>query len=292
MKTIEETKDPKHELFTTGLTAASFTSTSLAPQPKNSLRALTETEIRKLCYQEIQSSKRQGSVVLHTTQGQISFILFCHLTLMTCENFLTLCEEGYYDNTPFHRSIPGFIVQGGDPTGTGTGGKNIFGMPHFRDEFNETLRHTKRGILSMANSGPNTNRSQFFITYRAAPHLDNKHSVFGETTGDVSTLDILEEIPTDIHNRFKNTEVKILKTEVLENPYKEAKEKVLEKLSKSDEKNEEDWLEIPPINKPNAVGTGIGKYMQKKKAGDLPSGIYAEYDSKKIYRQDFDFNNW
>ena len=146
----------------------------------------------------------------------------------------------------------------------------------------------------MANSGPNTNRSQFFITYRAAPHLDNKHTVFGEVSGDTTALDILEQIPTDIHNRPRGVEVKILKAEVLINPYREAKKKVMMQLQPTmEEKKDEDWLEIPKaVNLPESVGNGIGKYIQKKKQTAVPSGIYAEYESKKTYRQDFDFNNW
>lgn len=293
IKEAEENSEPKHERYTSGQTAASFTSTSLTPQLTNTLRSLTDSEIRKLCYQEVQLSKQLGLVTLHTTQGPLTFSLFCHLALMTCENFIVLCEEGYYDNTPFHRSIPKFIIQGGDPSGTGTGGKNIFLIPHFRDEFHESLRHAKRGMLSMANSGPNTNRSQFFITYHAAPHLDNKHTVFGEAIGDLTTLDILEEIPTDIHNRPKSVEVKIIKTEVLVNPYKEAKGKVMARLNPLNNAKEEDWLEIPSaLNVPQSVNKGIGKYIQKKKQAVTPSGIYAEYDSKKVHRENFDFNNW
>ena len=294
VKEAEESTEPSHARYTTGQTAASFTSTSLTPQLTNALRPLTEAEIRKLCYQEVQQSKQSGLVTLHTSHGSLTFTLFCGLTLMTCENFLQLCEEGYYENTPFHRSIPGFIIQGGDPSGTGTGGKNVFGIQHFRDEFHESLRHAKRGMLSMANSGPNTNRSQFFITYRAAPHLDNKHTVFGEVSGDTTALDILEQIPTDIHNRPRGVEVKILKAEVLINPYREAKKKVMMQLQPTmEEKKDEDWLEIPKaVNLPESVGNGIGKYIQKKKQTAVPSGIYAEYESKKTYRQDFDFNNW
>lgn len=289
----EETKGPKHDRFTTGLTAASFTSTSLTPKLKNTFRELTNSEIRKICYQEIASLKLYATVTLHTTQGPLTFKLFCPYTLMTCENFLTLCEEGYYNNTPFHRSIHNFMIQGGDPSGTGTGGKNIFGMQHFKDEFHETLRHWKRGILSMANSGPNTNRSQFFILYKAAPHLDNKHTVFGELIGDSSTLDIMENIPTDIHDRPVRTEVKILSTEVLGNPYKEMRMKVLEKLKPTERKDDENWLEIPEaVNKPVAVTSGVGKYIAKKKGNEKPSGIFAEYEKKKEYRQSFDFDSW
>lgn len=119
------------------------------------------------------------SVTFHTDVGDIKIELFCEDCPKTCENFLALCASDYYNNCLFHRNIKGFIVQTGDPTGTGKGGNSIWGRK-FEDEFKDHLKHTDRGMLSMANSGPNTNSSQFFFTYAAQPHLDLKYTMFGE----------------------------------------------------------------------------------------------------------------
>lgn len=107
--------------------------------------------------------------------------LFCEDCPKTCENFLALCASDYYNNSLFHRNIKGFIVQTGDPTGSGKGGSSIWGRK-FEDEFKDNLKHTDRGMISMANSGPNTNASQFFFTYAAQPHLDLKYTLFGKKT--------------------------------------------------------------------------------------------------------------
>ncbi|KAL0142949.1 cyclophilin-like domain-containing protein [Mucor lusitanicus] len=119
------------------------------------------------------------SVTLHTDLGDLKVEIFCESVPKTAENFLALCASGYYDNNTFHRNIPGFMIQTGDPTGTGKGGNSIWGRK-FNDEIRSTLKHNARGILSMANSGPNTNGSQFFITYAKHPHLDTKYTVFGK----------------------------------------------------------------------------------------------------------------
>ena len=112
---------------------------------------------------------------INTSKGTIVLKLFAKEAPNTVNNFVFLAREGYYDNTTFHRVLPGFMAQGGDPTGTGAGGPGY----RFEDEFNPALRHDGPGILSMANSGPGTNGSQFFITYVATPHLDDRHTVFG-----------------------------------------------------------------------------------------------------------------
>jgi peptidyl-prolyl cis-trans isomerase B (cyclophilin B) len=117
-------------------------------------------------------------IVLHTNKGDIEATLFASKTPMTAANFLNLASKKYYDGITFHRVIANFMIQGGDPTGTGMGGPGY----KFGDEFVPSLRHSKPGIFSMANAGPGTNGSQFFITHLATPHLDGKHSVFGETT--------------------------------------------------------------------------------------------------------------
>ncbi|VDO34183.1 unnamed protein product [Brugia timori] len=120
------------------------------------------------------------SVTLQTTLGDIKIELYCDLCPKTCENFLALCASGYYNNCIFHRNIKDFMVQTGDPTGTGKGGDSIWGGP-IEDELNTALKHDARGVVSMAGNGPNTSRSQFFITYSKHPTLDLKYTVFGRT---------------------------------------------------------------------------------------------------------------
>jgi len=138
--------------------------------------------------------KKTYTATLTTDKGDIVIHLFADKVPNTVNNFVFLARQGYYDNTTFHRVIKDFMVQGGDPTGTGMGGPGY----KFKDEFNKDLRHSKPGILSMANAGPNTNGSQFFITHVPTPHLDNRHSVFGEVT---KGLDVLMAIPLRDPNR-------------------------------------------------------------------------------------------
>ena len=126
----------------------------------------------------IDSSKRYVAT-LETAKGSIVIELLAADAPRTVNNFVFLAREKFYDNTIFHRVIPGFMAQAGDPTGTGRGGPGY----QFADEFNSKLRHDGPGVLSMANAGPNTNGSQFFITYDATPHLDGRHAVFGKVTG-------------------------------------------------------------------------------------------------------------
>jgi len=124
---------------------------------------------------------------LKTQRGDIVVELYADRAPLTVENFVNLARNGFYDGTTFHRVIPGFMAQGGDPTGTGTGGPGY----QFGDEFHPTLRHSGEGILSMANAGPGTNGSQFFITLGPTPHLDDRHSVFGRV---VEGMDVVRSI--------------------------------------------------------------------------------------------------
>jgi cyclophilin family peptidyl-prolyl cis-trans isomerase len=134
--------------------------------------------------------EKKYSATFVTDKGSIVVDLFADKTPNTVNNFVFLAKQGYYDGTIFHRVIDDFMVQGGDPTGTGRGGPGY----QFRDEFHPELKHTVSGILSMANAGPNTNGSQFFITHVATPWLDNRHSVFGKVA-DEDSLAVLMEIP-------------------------------------------------------------------------------------------------
>lgn len=149
------------------------------------------------------SALKMQAVTLHTTLGDLKLELYCEETPRTATNFLALCASGYYDNTIFHRNIRGFMIQGGDPTGTGKGGKSIYNTPHgkFPDELVESLTHSQKGILSMANSGPNSNGSQFFIMYKAHPHLNGKYTIFGHVIDGLDTLDKLERVPTGANDK-------------------------------------------------------------------------------------------
>ena len=127
----------------------------------------------------------------------------------TCRNFRELAQRGYYNGTIFHRIIKDFMIQGGDPTGTGRGGESIYGGK-FADEITRELKHTGAGVLSMANAGPNTNGSQFFITLAPTPHLDGKHTVFGRISGGMGVIKRLGVTRTGAGDRPVD-EVKILR---------------------------------------------------------------------------------
>jgi len=139
-----------------------------------------------------------STATMQTTQGDITIELFDADAPKTVENFKKLAADGFYDGLSFHRVIKDFMVQGGCPLGTGTGGPGYT----FEDEFND--HKVVRGALAMANSGPNTNGSQFFIvTAGAAPWLDGKHTVFGEVTGGLGVVDVIERLPTDRSDKPK-----------------------------------------------------------------------------------------
>ena len=140
------------------------------------------------------------SATLVTTLGNLKVEVFCDTVPNASFNFLALAASGYYDNNVFHRNIKGFMAQTGDPSGTGKGGESIFGKP-FKDEFHPDCLHDARGILSMANNGPDNNQSQFFVTYSAQPHLNNKYTVFGRVIDGFEVLDMVEKVPVGKKNR-------------------------------------------------------------------------------------------
>ncbi|KAL2105968.1 hypothetical protein VUR80DRAFT_7498 [Thermomyces stellatus] len=186
-----------------------------------------------------------GSVILHTTQGEISVELFAKQTPLTCRNFLQLCIDGYYDNTIFHRLVPGFIIQGGDPTGTGHGGESIYDggalsgdldpwpmdQRHgrnagptgvgFKDEFHSRLKFNRRGLLGMANEGrPDTNGSQFFFTLDKADALTRKNTLFGRVAGNtIYNLMSIAEGEVDEATERPLYPTKITSVEILVNPF-------------------------------------------------------------------------
>jgi cyclophilin family peptidyl-prolyl cis-trans isomerase len=132
-----------------------------------------------------------------TSMGNFTIELFEQQAPKTVANFVKLAEKNFYDGVIFHRVIDGFMIQGGDPTGTGRGGPGY----QFADEFHPQLRHNSEGILSMANAGPNTNGSQFFITLTATPHLDGKHAVFGKVTEGMDVVKKIGKTPTKAGDR-------------------------------------------------------------------------------------------
>ncbi|XP_010279893.1 PREDICTED: peptidyl-prolyl cis-trans isomerase-like 2, partial [Phaethon lepturus] len=187
-------------------------------------------------------------------------------TPRTCENFIKLCKKNYYDGTIFHRSIRNFVIQGGDPTGTGTGGESYWGKP-FKDEFKPNLSHTGRGVLSMANSGPNTNKSQFFITFRSCAYLDKKHTVFGRVVGGFETLTAMENVESDPKTDRPKEEIRIQATTVFVDPYEEADAQVAaerEKVQLEEEAAKTKAEVVPPkkeVQTPKTYRQGIGKYI-------------------------------
>lgn len=202
----------------------SLTSSSAGVHTKNFLRPPTADEIREARWSHMRKFGKKAYVQLQTSEGNINLEVHCDWSPRTSWNFLTLCERGYYDDTIFHRLVPGFMVQGGDPTGTGSGGESAWGAP-FRDEFDSRLGHDKRGIVSMANSGSNTNGSQFFITMAATPHLDLKHGIFAHVVGGMDCLDRIEKLETKVELEAPVSEINLFKVNVFVNPIKEMEEK-------------------------------------------------------------------
>lgn len=139
---------------------------------------------------QTKETRTQLVAVFETNMGTFECELFEDKAPKTVANFVGLAEKGYYDGVIFHRVIDNFVIQGGDPTGTGSDGESIYGHP-FEDEFHPDLKHNKAGVLSMANAGPNTNGSQFFITLAPTPWLDNRHSIFGEV---IKGMDVVKAI--------------------------------------------------------------------------------------------------
>ncbi|XP_054722899.1 spliceosome-associated protein CWC27 homolog [Uloborus diversus] len=209
----------------------------------------------------IQEPPTSGKVLLHTTVGDIDVELWCKETPKACRNFIQLCMEKYYDGTIFHRVIKGFIAQGGDPEGDGTGGDSIYGQP-FKDEFHSRLRFVRRGLVAMANSGKDDNGSQFFFTLGATPELQNKNTIFGKVTGNtLYNMLKLEEGLVDQDDRPLYPQ-RIISCEVLLNPFTDIQPRVIERT-----------VEVEP-EKPKEKG--------KKNFSLLSFGEEAEEDEEEM----------
>jgi len=278
--------------WSTGMRGASLTSTAFARVLEMDHAILDESAVK---YERV---KKKGYVRLQTNMGPINLELHCDVAKKTCENFLKHCQSGYYTGTIFHRSIRHFMLQGGDPTGTGKGGQSIWGAP-FKDEFYQQFSHTGRGILAMANSGPDTNKSQFYITYRSAKHLDNKHTVFGKLVGGMETLDAIERIGTD-NKDAPVEEIKIEKVSVFVDPFQEVEEELKRQREEELAKASEELKKIakPVEKKQKTFSSGVGKYInpavkkEAKRAVEPEEGPSTSKKSKTGSYGFKDFSAW
>ena len=294
--------------YTTGRAAASFTSTGLTPETSGE-RALLSDEEYMLRPKRV---KVKGYARIETNLGSLNIELQTETAPRAVWNFVHLAKKGYYNGVAFHRNIKNFMIQGGDPTGTGKGGSSIWGK-NFNDEFDGPLTHDSRGIMSMANKGKNTNSSQFFITYKAAKHLDRKHTIFGRVVGGLDVLQKLENSPVDGSDRP-------LKNIVMENviifvdPFEEFQKQKREKDAAEKEKAEimrqggtEDDKTTWTGKRIRGDGTvvhsestgSVGKYL--KMPTDISNGnstvadedVYEEPAKKKVKSGGFgNFDSW
>uniref|UniRef100_A0A673NN31 PPIase cyclophilin-type domain-containing protein n=1 Tax=Sinocyclocheilus rhinocerous TaxID=307959 RepID=A0A673NN31_9TELE len=270
--------------YSTGRVSASFTSTAMTPATTHEADAISDDTVR---YQYI---KKKGYVRLHTNKGDVNVELHCDKVPKAGENFIKLCKKGYYDSTIFHRSIRNFMSYWGKP---------------FKDEFRPNLSHTGRGILSMANSGPNTNKSQFFITFRSCTYLDRKHSVFGRVVGGLETLTAMENVESDPKTDKPKSEIKLLSTTVFVDPYEEADAQIAAEREKEAQKQEEERAQTSASvnktkteDKPKTFRPGVGKYINTAATkhshpdGEKPSTSEAPAKKPKGRTGFGDFSSW
>ncbi|KRY79549.1 Peptidyl-prolyl cis-trans isomerase 4, partial [Trichinella pseudospiralis] len=284
--------------YSTGMVAAGFTSTIMEPITEQQPAVLDEDILK---YRRVKS---MGYVRLVTNKGVLNLELYCEKVPRACENFIVHCRNGYYKQTKFHRLIRNFMVQGGDPTGTGTGGESIWGKP-FRDEFVSLYSHSGRGVLSMANRGKHTNTSQFFITFRSCKQLDKKHTIFGRVVGGLETLDIIEAVETDNKDRPVE-DIIILDTVVFVNPFEKAEELLKLERKAALEQSAKEEEKVVMVEKKSAekkvFRSGVGKYIDLKAVAKNNDQSDDEEQSvnnvtvakkKKIIRTELsDFSQW
>ncbi|KAF2686842.1 peptidyl-prolyl cis-trans isomeras-like protein-like 2 [Lentithecium fluviatile CBS 122367] len=220
-------------VYTSGKAAASFTSTGMTPHTSGE-RAVLSDEDYMLRPKRV---KQKGYARMSTSLGDLNIELLPEFAPRAVWNFVQLAKKGYYRNTIFHRNIKGFMIQGGDPTGTGRGGQSIWGKP-FNDEFDGPNTHNARGILSMANKGKNTNTSQFFISYRPLAHLDRKHTIFARLVGGLDTTLKAMEL-TEVGEKDRPVDdIEILDVVVFVDPFEEWQKERAEKEAKEFENEE------------------------------------------------------
>ena len=205
-------------LHTTGRAAASLTSTGLTPHTSNALAELSQEDYLL----KPKRVKQKGYATIRTNHGDLTLELYPEYAPKAVWNFVKLSKQGYYNGIDFHRNIKNFMLQGGDPTGTGRGGSSTWGKP-FADEWAPSpLSHDSRGVLSMANKGKDTNTSQFFITYRQCPHLNRKHTIFGRVVaGSDTSLSSIENVDVSEMDKRPLEPVTVEELSVFVDPFEE-----------------------------------------------------------------------
>jgi peptidyl-prolyl cis-trans isomerase-like protein 2 len=254
-------------LYTAGVSSRSFTSTGydVPSHNQSDMKPLSDIEAREPLYCEVRRSKKKGYAVFITNRCQFSVQLNCDICPVTCDNFIQLAESGYYNGTVFHRLVGNFMIQGGDPSGTGRGGRSSFdGGKPFRDEFDSRLSHDSAGTLSMANTGvPDDNKSQFFLLFGKAEHLNNRHTVFGKIISSMSDFLRLAASPTDPATDRPLQDIILERVVVTENPFKsvvDAREEA--EGRKRSEVEAMRWrTEDPKATHPKRWSMEVGKYI-------------------------------
>jgi peptidyl-prolyl cis-trans isomerase-like 2 len=275
--------------FTSGSASSSLTSSSMRISSGNDYREATQEEILQAQFAVMRKLKQKGFVTICTNLGDIGLELHCDIVPRTCTNFLGLAEAGKYNGTKFHRLIPTFMIQGGKATSD-----ESLWDGSFSDEFDDRLKHDKEGIISMANSGPNTNKCQFFLTFEATPHLDRKHTVFGRVIKGTDVLHQMKKVPTDKKNKPFH-DIIINGITVLVNPAKEAEELERKRIQNLiSERTKEAKRRISTevamqvtLSAPSATRSSeesslpaIGKYLSKQTRHHFTSNIEGDLDVK------------
>ncbi|KAH8801682.1 peptidyl-prolyl cis-trans isomerase-like protein-like 2 [Xylogone sp. PMI_703] len=284
--------------YTTGKAAASFTSTGLTPETSGERALLTDEEYML----RPKRVKIKGYARIETNLGSLNIELQTETAPRAVWNFVQLAKKGYYNGVIFHRNIRNFMIQGGDPTGTGKGGSSIWDK-NFQDEFDGPLTHDARGIISMANKGKNTNSSQFFILYRPAKHLDRKHTIFARVVGGLDVLQKLENTPTDGSDRPIN-DIVIENVVVFIDPFEEfqkqkretdakEKEKEMIKQQGGTEDDKTTWsgkrIRTDGTVEQRQQASGVGKYLKAARSEDkgnssMPDDEFVEEPVKKKFK--------
>lgn len=256
-KQVEEDIDASSKalskMHTTHHMASSATSTAIS--------LTTSSKFETIPLEQLLRPKRfsgPGYAVIKTNFGELNVELYSKYSPKAVYNFIYLARKNYYKGTIFHRNIKNFMIQGGDPTGTGYGSldttQTAFGNQPFKDETNSPYKFDSRGLLAMANKGKNTNTSQFFVTYGShLNHLDGKHTIFGKVVGGIGILDDLERIPVDSADRPRK-KIEIVDVRVLVDPFEEDEKRVKEKVLEDDSP----WLKKSTMSGSAAVG----KYLK------------------------------